>query len=118
MALTQLRNGAALLQQTQPIFADLLLDLPPRHWQTELSWLEGELAWLDEALALERLTDERGHYFRTLQCHDLLLEALQQRQRQLPSLESVRQIWQLTLCRPDVGAQPLAVCGAASGECW
>ena len=91
-ALTQLRNGAALLQQTQPIFADLLLDLPPRHWQSELSWLEGELAWLDEALALERLTDERGHYFRTLQCHDLLLEALQQRQRQLPSLESVRQI--------------------------
>ena len=44
-ALTQLRNGAALLQQTQPIFADLLLDLPPRHWQSELSWLEGELAF-------------------------------------------------------------------------
>lgn len=91
-ALTQLRNGVFLLQQTQQIFADLMLDLPARHWQAELSWLEGELAWLDEALALERLTDERGHYLRTLRCHDLLLDALHQQQQHLPPLTGVRQI--------------------------
>lgn len=91
-ALTQLRNGVFLLQQAQQIFADLMLDLPARHWQAELSWLEGELSWLDEALALERLTDERGHYLRTLRCHDLLLDALHQQQQRLPPLTGIRQI--------------------------
>ncbi len=91
-ALTQLRNGVALLQQTQQFFADLLVQMAPRHWQDDLSWLEHQLEWLDEALALERLTAERGHYLRGLPCHDALLLALQQRQQQLPTLAAMQQL--------------------------
>lgn len=91
-ALAQLRNGVALLQQTQQFFADLLVQIAPRHWQDELSWLEHELSWLDEALALERLTAERGHSLRNLACHDPLLQALQQRQEQLPTLAAMQQL--------------------------
>ena len=91
-ALTQLRNGVALLQQTQQFFADLLVQMAPRRWQDELSWLEHELSWLDEALALERLTAERGHSLRNLACHDPLLQALQQRQEQLPTLAAMQQL--------------------------
>ena len=76
-ALAQLRNGVALLQQAQAIFADLYVSLGHRSWQEELRWLEGEFNWLDEALTLERLTAERGHYLRPLQCHDELLAVLQ-----------------------------------------
>ncbi len=91
-ALTQVRNGVALLQQTQQFFADLLVKMAPRRWQDELSWLEHELSWLDEALALERLTAERGHSLRNLACHDTLLQALQQRQEQLPTLAAMQQL--------------------------
>lgn len=93
-ALTQLRNGIALLQQTQLFFADLLVELAPRHWQDELGWLEQQLGWLDEAQALERLTAERGHYLRNLQGHAAVLAALQARQQALPTLASMQQLCQ------------------------
>ena len=106
-ALSQLHNGIALLQQAQLHFADLLVTLAHRPWQEPLSWLEKELAWLDEAHALERLTAERGHYFKALKCHDEVLKALQARQAALPELASLRSLFlspryarlMLTLCQ-------------------
>ncbi len=95
-ALSQLRNGIALLQQAQLLFGDELMTLAPRHWQEDLSWLERELAWLDEAHALERLTAERGHYFKTLKGHDELLRALQARQQALPSWTSLQELFSST----------------------
>ncbi len=89
-ALAQLRNGVGLLQQAQAIFADLYVSLGPRPWQEELRWLEGEFHWLDEALTLQRLTAERGHYLRPLQCQQELLAVLQAEQAALPSLESMQ----------------------------
>lgn len=106
-ALSQLHNGIALLQQAQLHFADLLVTLAHRPWQEALSWLEKELSWLDEAHALERLTAERGHYFKALKCHDEVLKALQARQAALPELVSLRSLFlspryarlMLTLCQ-------------------
>lgn len=89
-ALAQLRNGVALLQQAQAIFADLYVCLGHRPWQAELHWLETEFDWLDEALTLERLTAERGHYLRRLHCQHEVLAVLQARQAALPSLESMQ----------------------------
>lgn len=106
-SLSQLHNGIALLQQAQVLFGDLLVTLPPRPWQEALSWLDRELAWLDEAHALERLIAERGHYFKPLHCRDELLRALQARQQALPTLESFQALLRsprysrlmLTLCQ-------------------
>lgn len=125
-ALTQVRNGVALLQQTQQFFADLLVELAPRTWQDELGWLEQSLGWLDEAQALERLASERGHYLRSLQGHDAVLAALQARQQALPSLADMQTLclssrytallleisawlWQVQQQVLSLGQQPLAV---------
>ncbi|MCD8548627.1 MAG: CYTH domain-containing protein [Aeromonadaceae bacterium] len=89
-ALVQLRSGVNLVRQAQMIFADIYLPLGPRPWQEELTWLEGELAWLDEAQALQRLTAERGHYLRPLRCHAQLLSVLEQRQASLPDCARLR----------------------------
>ncbi|WP_409421142.1 CYTH domain-containing protein [Pseudaeromonas sp. ZJS20] len=93
-ALVQLRNGVNLVRQAQLIFADIYLPLGPRPWQDELAWLEGELAWLDEAQALQRLTAERAHYLRALRCHDRLLTVLEQRQAGLPDSQGLRNLLQ------------------------
>lgn len=104
-ALAQLRNGVALLQQAQAIFADLYVSLGHRSWQEELRWLEGEFNWLDEALTLERLTAERGHYLRPLQCHDELLAALHHYQSTMPTLQSM----QVLLVSPRYAQLVLAI---------
>ena len=104
-ALSQLRNGIALLQQAQLLFGDELMMLSPRHWQEDLSWLERELAWLDEAHALERLIAERGHYFKALKGHDELLRVLQARQQALPDWASLQALF----CSPRYGRLMLAL---------
>ncbi|GAA4500280.1 CYTH domain-containing protein [Pseudaeromonas paramecii] len=93
-ALVQLRSGVNLVRQAQMIFADIYLPLGPRPWQDELAWLEGELAWLDEAQALQRLTAERAHYLRALRCHNALLTVLEQQQGALPDSAQVRSLLQ------------------------
>ena len=106
-ALIQWRQGIDLMLQIQPLFADLLLTLPPRPWQEELAWLAHQLAWLDEAQALARFTAEHGHALRGLPDHERLLQVLQQRRAALPSLGAMQ-----ALVRSPRVAQLLLAIGA------
>lgn len=113
-SLNQTTANAALLQQAQLLFGDLLVTLPPRPWQEALSWLDRELAWLDEAHALERLIAERGHYFKPLHCRDELLRALQARQQALPTLESFQGLLRSPLLPPNYFPLSVVLQGAPS----
>ncbi|KDM92448.1 inorganic triphosphatase [Photobacterium galatheae] len=88
-ALTQISQAISLIRQTLVVFGSMIPRRASAQLRQELSWLEGELDWLEEAGALDRWLAEKGHALKKLNARKALVKQLKERQEELPEPEDV-----------------------------
>ncbi|MGL5291051.1 MAG: CYTH domain-containing protein [Vibrionaceae bacterium] len=87
--LVALSHAVRALLCTLQIFETAIL-LPTNHeLYQELQWLDSSLLWVHDAKLLNRLTQDKGYFLRTLNAQKLLLSHLSQAQEQLPTYEAI-----------------------------
>jgi triphosphatase len=91
-ALLQLRSAASLVRHTRVLYAGVYGELTPTTWDDDLQWLMEQLAWLDEALILQRMQFEYRQMLKGAPCQNELSAVIQHHEQQLPTIEETRSL--------------------------
>ncbi len=88
-ALVQISQSLSLLRQTFATFGGIIPRRASALLRQELQWLEGELAWLEDANSIQALTDDKSYVLRKLNVRKSLQQQLDTRYEQLPDSEDM-----------------------------
>lgn len=91
-ALLQLRSAASLIQHTRTLYAHVYAVLTPVDWEDDLQWLVEQLAWLDEALVLQRMQFEYRQMLKGAPCQHELTSEIERHEKLLPTIEQTQQL--------------------------
>ncbi|RXJ70509.1 inorganic triphosphatase [Veronia nyctiphanis] len=92
-ALQQICQSVSLIRQTLVLYGGLIPRRASALLRQELQWLEGELSWIDEAMAIERLLDDKGHFLRKLNSQKVLMKGLQEKYDALPERSELLELF-------------------------
>ncbi|QUJ67869.1 inorganic triphosphatase [Photobacterium sp. GJ3] len=92
-ALIEIRHAISLIRQTLVVFGAMIPRRASAQLRQELTWLEGELDWLEEAGALDRWLAEKGHALKKLNARKPLVKMLKAQHKDLPDSEAVLRLF-------------------------
>lgn len=92
-AIFEICNAVALIRQALVLYGGLIPRRASALLRQELQWLEGELSWVHEARAIERLLEDKGYFLRKLGAQKLLRKKLQARYETLPERTEVLELF-------------------------
>ncbi|MGF1769630.1 inorganic triphosphatase [Enterovibrio makurazakiensis] len=91
-AIFEMCNAVALIRQALALYGGLIPRRASALLRQELQWLEGELDWINEARAIERLVDDKGYFLRKLNVQKPLLAKLSENYEALPERSEVLEL--------------------------
>ncbi len=91
-AIFEICNAVSLIRQALVLFGGLIPRRASALLRQELQWLEGELSWVYEARAIERLLDDKGYFLRKLSTQKPLMAKLKARYEALPERAEVLEL--------------------------
>ncbi|NGO00189.1 inorganic triphosphatase [Grimontia sp. S25] len=91
-AIFEMCNAVSLIRQALVLYGGLIPRRASALLRQELQWLEGELDWVYEGRAIERLLDDKGHFLRKLNAQKPLMAKLSDRYDELPERAEVLEL--------------------------
>lgn len=91
-ALQQICQAVALIRQALVLYGGLIPRRASALLRQELQWLEGELSWIDEAMAIERLLEDKAHFLRKLNSQKVLKKHLKKKYEALPERSALLEL--------------------------
>ncbi|OEE89205.1 adenylate cyclase [Enterovibrio norvegicus FF-162] len=91
-AIFEMCSAVALIRQVLVLYGGLIPRRASALLRQELQWLEGELDWINEARAIERLVDDKGYFLRKLNVQKPLLSKLGECYDALPERAEVLEL--------------------------
>ncbi len=88
-ALKQICQAVNLIRQTFAFYGGLIPRRASALLRQELQWLETELAWINQAVAIEKCCEDKGYFLRKLNAQKLLCHKFQQKIDEFPSREQM-----------------------------
>ncbi len=88
-ALKQICQAVNLIRQTFAFYGGLIPRRASALLRQELQWLETELAWVNQAAAIEKSCEDKGYFLRKLNAQKLLCQKLQQKIDAFPNPEQI-----------------------------
>ncbi len=92
-ALTEISHSISLIRQTLVVYGSMIPRRASAQLRQELTWLEGELIWLQEADAIQRWLAEKGHALKKLNARKSLVKQLKERQEELPEPDDILRLF-------------------------
>lgn len=88
-ALKQICQAVDLISQTFAFYGGLIPRRASALLRQELQWLETELAWINQAVAIDKICEDKGYFLRKLNAQKLLCQKLQQKTDAFPNREQM-----------------------------
>lgn len=88
-ALKEIRYAVLLIRQALTLFGGLIPRRASALLRQELQWFEGEMEWLNEATATEKLVEDKGHFLRKVNARKPLIKMLKKKAERLPSRDAI-----------------------------
>ncbi|WP_078752516.1 inorganic triphosphatase [Enterovibrio nigricans] len=93
-AIFEICNAVSLIRQALTLYGGLIPRRASALLRQELQWLEGELSWIFESRAIERLCEDKGYFLRKLNTQKQLRKKLEARYEALPERSEVLELFQ------------------------
>ena len=88
-ALIEIMYALMLIKQALSIYRELIPRRASALLRQELQWLEGEFYWVNEALAIEHLCEDKAYFLRKINAKKQLIAKLQERIEELPQAPQI-----------------------------